>query len=252
MNFIKDINSKQLYKKYYSMAENLYYGQIQKTRFLNPYEADLVISILNKFGLFYKIYLSHEDAERKLIFFSQIDFNLDELLEENLSVLVCEKNDHNLNHRDVLGALMSLGIERDLIGDILLDDNKFEISLLKEISDFVRFNLTSIKRLNVTLSEKDWVYMDQSLVKYEDFAITISSLRLDSFVAASINVSRNEAKKLILREYIKLNYLVNSDPAAELKENDCISIRGHGRYYYKELLNRTRKDKFRISVRKLI
>lgn len=234
------------------MAENLYYGQVQKTRFLNPYEAELVISILNKFKLFYKLYLSHENAERRLIFFSEIDFNLEEFLADSTAILVFDKKNHELNHRDVLGALMSLGIERDLIGDILLNEDKVEISVLREVADFIRFNLDSIKKLSVDLYEKDSFFMDQSLIKFKDFVITISSLRLDSFVSASINTSRSQAKNLILKDYVKLNYQLNSDPSSQVNESDSISIRGHGRYYFQELLNKTRKDKYRLSVRKLI
>lgn len=252
MNYIKDEDSKQLYKKYYSMAENLYYGQIKKTRFLNPYELNLVISILNKFDLIYKIFSSHQDAERKVVFFSQIDFEFDELVKEDLTVLFFEKKDHGLNHRDILGALMSLGIERDLIGDILVDDDNFEISILKEISDFIRFNLNSIKRLNVNLSEKDTPYMDSSLLQFEDFTVTISSLRLDAFVASCINASRNDAQKLINREFVKLNFIVEKNVSSQVEEGDCISVRGHGRYYFREYINKTRKDKKRILVRKLI
>lgn len=252
MNFIKDINSKQLYNKYYSMAENLYYGEIQRTRFLNPYEIKLVISILNKFDLFYKTYLSYDDAERKVLFFSQVDFDIEDIIKDEFSVLVYEKKDHNLNHRDILGALMSLGIERDLIGDILVDEDKFEISVLKEISDFIRFNIDSIKKLSVSLLEKESPFMDSSLVKYKDFFTILSSLRLDSFVASCIKSSRSQAQRMINRELIKLNYVVVKDVSSEIKVGDCVSIRGYGRFYFKEYLNKTKKDKDRIRIRKLI
>lgn len=252
MNFIKDNQSKQLYKKYYSMAENLYYGQIQKTRFLNPYEFHLVISILNKLDLIYKVFSSHDNAERKIIFFSDIDFDLQQSISQELSVLFYQKQGHHLSHKDILGALMSLGIERDLIGDILINDDLFEISVLKEVSDFIRFNLSSIKKLNLQLSEKTSPFMDSALLQFEEFTTTISSLRLDVFVASCINSSRSNAQKLILREFVKLNFIIDNNVSSEVSVKDCISIRGYGRFYFKEYIKKTKKEKEKILIRKLI
>ncbi len=252
MNFIKDEESKQLYRKYLSMADNIYYGQVVKTRFLNPYEKSLVVSILNSHKLNFHEYKSHKNAERTILFFSQDDFDPEIHYQENLSVIVLNKRDHDLNHRDVLGSLMSLGIEREMIGDILVDKDLVEINVLKEVADYIRFNLKSIKKLNIELEEKKSIYLSDDIVKFEDKVASISSLRLDSFIAAAVNLSRNDAQKLLSRGFIKLNYVVEDNPSSEISIGDCISIRGYGRYYLQELLGKTRKEKERISIRKII
>ena len=252
LNFLKDDNSKYVYRKYSDMASNLYYGQISRTKFLDPNEQSIVISILKKHKLIYKIYSSFENCERKVIYFSNDDFDLDDFISEDMSVLYIHSKNHNLAHKDVLGALMSTSIERDLIGDIVLNNDYIEVNVLTEIADYIRFNLKSIKRLNVFFELKADIYMDDSLIQYEDRVVTISSSRLDTFLASVLNMSRSSVKTIIQREYGKQNYVVESNPSSIVEEGDCISVRGYGRYFYNEFLGTTRKDKERISIRKIL
>ena len=252
MNFLRDDNSKFIYKKYYNLAENLYYGQIVKTRFLDPNEKNLVISIINKFDLYHQIFLSHSNCERSIIYFSDQEFEIDYQANLDVKVLFISHKNHGLEHRDILGALMSLGIEREMIGDILVSDDLIEVSVMSEISDFIRFNLKSIKKLNIEFSEKESVFMDDTIIEYEDKMITISSHRLDAFVSAAINKSRTDVKTIINRELVKLNYVTDKNPSSQISIGDCISIRGYGRFYYKEYLGESRKEKKRILVRKIM
>ncbi|NLW51771.1 MAG: hypothetical protein GXY87_00200 [Tissierellia bacterium] len=252
LNFLKDENSKLLYKKYLDIASNLYYGEVAKTKFLDPNEQSIVISILNRYDLIYKLYESYSGCERKLIYFSSDNFSLDDYIKDDVSVLYIRSRGHNLSHRDVLGALMSTGIERELVGDIVLNDDYIEVNVLSDIEDYIKFNLESIKRLNVNFETKDSVYMDESLIEYEDKMVTISSLRLDAFLSSVLNMSRSSAKTLVQRDFVKQNYVIESNPSSIVSIGDCISVRGYGRYYFNEFLGTTRKEKQRISVRKVL
>ena len=147
---------------------------------------------------------------------------------------------------------MSLSIERELIGDILFDNNKVEISVMSEVSNFIRDNLHKIKHLNVELEEKNSPYLSTSLVKYIDTNEVISSLRLDNFVSAATNLSRGKAQELINRGLVKLDYVVEENPAKAIESGACVSIRSYGRFYLLEQLGRTRKDKVRILMRKML
>lgn len=252
MNFLRDDNSNYIYKKYYDLAHRLYYGQVVKSRFLDPNELNILISIMNSMDLQYQIYGSHSNCERSIIYFSQGQFNLDDYIYEDVAVIYLHKKNHGLGHRDVLGALMSLGIERELIGDILTSDELIEISVLREVADYIRFNLKSIGKLKVDFEEKDDIYMDEGIIEYEEKMITISSLRLDAFISGIANLSRSDSKNMVNRELVKLNYVVEKNPSKEIGIGDCISIRGYGRYYYIEYLGESRKEKERILVRKII
>ena len=147
---------------------------------------------------------------------------------------------------------MSLGVDRGLIGDILISDNLIEISVLSEIADYICFNVKKIKRLNVNFKLKDGIYLEDSLIKYKDEIISLSSLRLDTFISSSCSISRDKSKKMITNGLVKLDYVVSSNPSEEVKIGSCISIRGFGRFYYVEHLGKTKKNKDRIMIRKLI
>lgn len=252
MDFLKDDNSKFLYKKYESICQSLYYGEIHKSRFLDPNELNLVLSLLNKNQLIYKIYKSHKFYERSVVLFSNIEFNLDEVIKDYITIFRIENKNLDLSHRDVLGALMSLGIDRNLIGDILVGEESVEICVLSEISDYIKFNLNSIKRNKVKIKEKDSIYMEDSLIEYIDKVEIMSSLRLDNFVSTVTNSSRNNSKAIIQKELVKKNYIIDHNPSSEISEGDCISIRGYGRFYIIGLHGKTKKNKEKVEIRRII
>ena len=252
MDFINTEDGKTLYKRYVDICDRLYYGEIRSSRFLYPNEVKLIISIFNKYNIKYREFKSHDKAERTLLYFSNLDFELANEDLDNVTALYLEQKDHGLSHRDILGSLMSLSIERELIGDILFDNNKVEISVMSEVSNFIRDNLHKIKHLNVELEEKNSPYLSTSLVKYIDTNEVISSLRLDNFVSAATNLSRGKAQELINRGLVKLDYVVEENPAKAIESGACVSIRSYGRFYLLEQLGRTRKDKVRILMRKML
>lgn len=252
LSFINSEEGKTLYRRYSDICQRMYYGQVHKTRFLTPNEVDLLVSILNQNQYNYKVFKSHQMSERRIVIFSNADLDLEEEFKEHLAVVYLESRNHGLNHRDVLGALMSLGIDRGLIGDILVSDDLVEISVLREIADFILFNIKKIKRLNVAFRLKDGIYLEDSLISYKDLDIVISSLRLDVIISAVFGLSRDKSKKLIVGGQVKLDYVICNNPAQEVAINSSISVRGFGRFYYIDHLGKTKKDKDRITIRKLI
>lgn len=252
LSFINSEEGKILYRKYIDICDRMYYGQIHKSRFLNPNEVNLLIPLMNLNHFFYYVFESSSMSERKVILFSNIDIDFFDELRDHLAVVYLEANSHGLTHRDVLGALMSLGIDRSLLGDILISDNLIEISVLREIADFICFNVKKIKRLNVDFKLKNSIYLEDSLIKYREENLILSSLRMDAFISASCGISRDKSKKMIAGGLVKHDYVICDNPAEEVKKNSCISVRGYGRFYYIEHLGSTKKNKDRIKIRKLI
>ena len=134
-----------------------------------------------------------------------------------------------LGHRDILGALMALGIERDMVGDIVSEENSATLVCLPEMSRFIIENLTKAGRVGITVSE---ISLDEIPAVQEELSIktdTVASLRLDAVLSAAFGLSRSKATELIAAGRVNLDHLPCVQPTEELVEGALISVRGLGR-----------------------
>ena len=157
-----------------------------------------------------------------------------------------------LRHPDVLGALLSIGLDRGKFGDIRLAENTVQFALATEIADYVRANLSGIGKVKVhaevvnpgtalILNEEQW----------SESSHTVSSMRLDVVLATITNISRQKSQSLIQGGKVKVNWTVREAVAFELQEGDIISARGYGRMKIIMTEGRTKKDKIRLQVGRL-
>lgn len=252
MDFIKNDKSRRLYRNYENLIKSLVGKKYILSKFLDPYEQNLLKSLLNKHQLYYKIFKTHPLAERALIIFSRNQIESLELALAEVTCLVIENPHPNIKHPDVLGAIMSLSIDRENVGDILVSEDKIEISVLRDVADYIRFNINQINKHPVKLIDKNSPYLDEAMLKFEDKIVSLSSPRLDNFVSAAINLSRSKAQTIIKAEKVKLNHVRTKNPANQVNVGDAISIRGYGRFYYEKFVTKTKKEKDRICIRKII
>ena len=151
----------------------------------------------------------------------------------------------SIGHRDVLGALMHLQIDRHSFGDFWIEDDGIYLYTSDSMAGFLCDNLIRISSLSVSFERID-EHPAQTFYTRE-FEAVITSERADSIVAALAKVSRSEAQRMIRQDKVQLNHRPLVEPD-ELCDNDCtISIRGAGRFRYLGVVRRTRKD--RIVVR---
>ena len=154
-----------------------------------------------------------------------------------------------LEHPDVLGSLMSLGLDRSKYGDIRVDDSRIEFAVASEVAEFVRMNLTSIGKSKIHVEElpKGHAYLEDK-EEWSEESHTVSSMRLDTIIASLFNVSRQKSGMLINSGRVKVNWTVREQPAFELHESDLLSIRGYGRIKIGMIEGRTKKDKIRLQI----
>ncbi|CEG26748.1 YlmH family RNA-binding protein [Bacillus sp. B-jedd] len=155
-----------------------------------------------------------------------------------------------VEHPHVLGSLMSLGLKRGKFGDILAAEGRIQFLCANEVSDFVKMNLESIGRASVTLKEAsldDVLHSDETWVEMPE---TVSSLRLDTVLAAIHNLSRQKSQLLITQGLVKVNWEEVDAPSFECGEGDMISARGYGRARLNSIEGKTKKDKWRIIAAK--
>ena len=148
-----------------------------------------------------------------------------------------------LTHRDVLGAVMGLGIERELIGDILPAPDTAKIICDAKIAAFIVQNLTMIGAVGVktVLSNLDEIAPREERTK--EIRATVASLRLDSIVAAGFGISRSRAADDIAADKVKLNWQSAGSASKTIKEGDVLSMRGRGRVEVTEVRGQTKKGR---------
>ena len=164
------------------------------------------------------------------------------------ALLFTHRPEFGLSHRDYLGALMALGIRRDVIGDILVDTGRAVIFFTDEIVPYILANVDRIGRVGVKIAYADVGDLPQQ-DEGEERVLTLSSLRLDAFVAAACNLSREKAAQLIRSDMVTVDHVIENGAAANLKEGSAVTVRGYGKMILTALLGTSRKGKQRAAIR---
>lgn len=167
------------------------------------------------------------------------------------AVRITSTGDAALSHRDYLGSLMALGIERDCIGDIAVTGRAAVVFLLEKAALFVTLNLTRIGRCAVVLEEIacDGITVEQETVELSG---TVSSLRLDCVLSLLLNKSRRVAEEAIAARLVKVSGLEAASGAKRLSPGAVIVVRGVGKFILGEECRKTKKDRLFITIQKLV
>ena len=160
-----------------------------------------------------------------------------------LSLKFAEK----LTHRDYLGALMSLGVKRETMGDIVVTDAGAWLYCLNTVSEHIVRELTQVRKTPVKCEIKTPPEVLLSPEKQER-EIVIQAPRADALVSAVYNLSRSEAKELFTKGLVFVNSRLLENGAKDLNEGDIVSVRGCGRFTYLGTVRETKKGKLRARV----
>ncbi len=224
---------------------------IQSTDFLDPYERRIAVSILNQFDeIAYCELGGIETAERKIIVLYPYYYKYDDQ-QYAINSLMIFGYINKFTHRDFLGSILGLGINREKIGDILIHDNYAQIVVKKEISDFILISLKKVGKENIKIKEIPRDSLKAMDLQYKDFVTTVSSLRVDAVISSALKLSRNDSQKLVNSGCVKVNWEPVEKIHKELEEGDMVSTRGYGRFILNSILGISKKGRVRINIRLL-
>lgn len=156
-----------------------------------------------------------------------------------------------LSHRDYLGAIMNLGVDRCKLGDIIIDKDTANVFVRKEIASYLAESLTCVRHTTVITAVRETADIVYS-PRYEIRKGTVPSIRLDTVLSVAFPLSRSRITPYIESGKIFVNGKLVTSNGYRLKDGDIISVRGLGRISYDGILSRTKKERFLISVRKYI
>ena len=156
-----------------------------------------------------------------------------------------------LSHRDYLGAVMNLGIERCKLGDILIEDGKAILFAKEELAGYIMEHLTRIRHTTVRTSILP-ALEDSYEPRYEELKGTVASVRLDTVLSLAYPLSRSKVTGLIEGARVFVNGKLVTSNGYRLKEGDILSVRKMGRIGYNGILSETKKGRYMVSIRKYI
>ncbi len=217
--------------------------------FLSEEQSIFARNILEKLDYSYEFYGGYDEAGRVMLgclpeWVDKAEFPITAVTAEFRKV-------DKLTHRDVLGSLMSLGLKRETVGDILIEEGRAVVFLCSENADYVISQVSKIGRVGVTL-KKGFVLPLPKTDEMIERSVTVASERLDCVVSALIGVSRNKATEKIEQSLVTVNSVVTEKVTSKVTDGDVISVRSKGKFFIESLQDKTKKDRLILKYKKYV
>ena len=235
-------------------------NKIQYSDFLNLNEQEAVMNLLRKLGYNnYYFYGGRENLERKVLV----------IYPEKLTEEMSRKNDKKIlsviqiklpnelhgeyDHRTYLGSVIKIGVEREKVGDILVEKSGADIIVKKEIAEYIYQNLSYLTRFKSSeISVEDIDKLKNTEVSKVEISSIVKSLRLDNIVSVLARTSRNKALDILKQERVFLNHKLETKASKQVDIGDVITIRGKGRFEFREIAGNTRSGRYVIKIDKYV
>lgn len=224
------------------------------TKFLTERDLLCALPLLEELGDAYTLWGGYDAAERVCVILLPDYMDPEDVKTGKncpLTVIRAEYGtDETLSHRDFLGALMAMGVERDSIGDIIPQQGRCDIVVLRELRDYILSGLDKAGRVRLRLSETD-----RAEGKEAEFRLikdTVASLRLDAVTAAGFALSREKAVQAIKAGKVAVGGVEALKPDRLLQGGEKISLRGSGKIELSQVGGQSRKGRTIIEIKKYI
>ena len=192
------------------------------------------------------------DAERRVIVFLPDYADTDAPLSEDDNPLALlrvsiPKGGKKLTHRDYLGSLLSLGIDRNVTGDILVRDDGADIVILKSIAEYLLANYSAAGHTRLSCEVLPISKLDRGSIKTEYRRDTVASMRLDNIVSSVFPMARGKAQEAINSGIVFVNNIQCTKADRQVDCGDKIVLRGKGKAVIKECGSPTKKGRIPVT-----
>jgi RNA-binding protein YlmH len=236
----------ELANRSYSQCRYVYTDFLNMAELSQFYEMSGALSFVD-----FKVYGGHEEAERCMV-----GFGSEKLCgyEEDFPIACVkimprmQKFADRLNHRDFLGALMSLGVTREKLGDIIIKENEGYLFCQDTVGQYIVENLTSVKHTPVACSVID-SRLELPRQEMAEKRIIVSGNRADAIIAKTYKLSREQALNLFREKRVFIGGRCTTGNSQPLKAGDVVSVRGYGKFLCDEEAGNTQKGRLNIMIR---
>ena len=252
LKMVSKLEDRVLVSRLLDKVEKCRYSSFVYSDFLSPYEASVSKKVLNRVkDIFYKFTGGYEGAERAITVISN-DF-IEEVIPYStpISLLrITPVTENKLSHRDYLGSILGLGIKREKIGDILVNETYADVFVTDKMAEYISYNLAKIGNIKVQCQECDIYQFTPPQKKEHSINTTVASLRADSVASSGFGLSRAKVMDYFKAQRVNVNWELVQSPSKILAEGDVISIRGMGRIVLEKVLGNTKKDRISIIIKR--
>lgn len=224
-------------------------GIVMFSDFLNLNEQNIYHSSVGELYTNARLFGGYDNAERQMVAFIP-----DALCYEWNYPIVClkvtpqyPKFAEKLSHRDLLGALMNLGIERNRIGDLIIRNDEYYIFCEERIYSFIIDNLTQVRHTAIHICSKDLTDKLDVTPTLKEVNEIIASNRIDCIIAKAYHLSRSEASEYLASEKVFINGRCITNCNQSCDSGAIISVRGKGRFIFETNHSISKKGKLRVS-----
>lgn len=229
-------------------------NSVQSTRFLTERDLLCAIPLLDELGAAYTLWGGYDEAERVCAILLPDYLEPDDVKSGKNCPLTVIHAEYSANekpgHRDFLGALMGMGIERDSVGDIIPQEGCCDIVVLRELGAFLISGFEKAGNVRLKLSETDRAQGREAAFK--QIRDTVASLRLDAIVASGFSLSRDKAVQAIRSGKVTVGGVETLKPDKLLSGGEKISLRGSGKIVLSEVSGLSRKGRTIIEIKKYV
>ncbi len=232
-----------------SISECYLSDTVLYTDFLSEREISIAHSLLEHSGLIYELNGGHEQYRRGMIAISAQPHALREAVFPFTVLKATFAKNEYPRHRDLLGAILGVGITRDCVGDILIDKERgyAVVFVVSRMKDYVMQNVDSAGR--VSLKWSVWEMGDSlPTPSFETVRVTVASVRLDGVISAVFRCGRKEADELISGGMVFVNQRQITKSSSSLQQGDVFSVRGHGKCKLAEISGTSKKGRIILMV----
>ena len=223
------------------------------TDFLDPRQQLIAQNLVNRQAdLQVRFDGGHEQAERKRAWIAPVEWHAEEEFAPVvlLHLFSLDERLSGLKHGDYLGALLGLGIKREKVGDLYIFDDGCHLLLTPEMTDFVELHLRQVGRARLQVERLPLQQLRYHETSFQEFYITVASLRLDGVLSDVCKMSRAKAAGPIKAGRCRVNWRVEESPSTLLREGDTVSLQGWGRFRLLEVQGVTKKGNVRVKIGK--
>lgn len=244
-------DEKRLIARLYGLTVRAAQGSGGHSDFLDLRHQELARAVaVNGENIEWQLNGGYDEAERKrLVVYSPWETEVDAGI-AYIRISHKEFPGQSIGHPDYLGAVLNLGLKREKLGDIVMQNNIAFLLADAGIADFICQQLTRVKHSTVSakiISPHNFVYQPPELTTLQ---LNISSLRLDAAVAAVFNLSRSQVDAYIEGGETRINQLEVGKSSTAIKAGDLISVRGLGRFRLEEIGGLSRKGRQHVTISK--
>lgn len=226
------------------------------SEFLDPYGLSIAETIVAHYDrLTLEANGGYPGAERVKVAFVDTEFlEYADSFDFGLKVILIKWDSryYRLSHRDVLGALMGIGIKREILGDIIVAGDQCYVLADATMAAYIEQNVTEVGQAVVSVSQGSLNDIPAKEEKIKEIRATVASMRVDAVAAAGFGTSRTRMAEDIVAAKLKINWQEAKSPSQVIKVGDIISMRGRGRVEVIEVPGQTKKGRYSVLLRRFM